>query len=74
VYAFSEFTINAAPEDPEVTFRLLGVENGSTLCEKKLKRSELTPLAQKRENGQAQGSGPTGSLSRSIAMTSSASD
>ncbi|MCP4455573.1 MAG: alkaline phosphatase family protein [Planctomycetes bacterium] len=46
VYAFSEFTINAALEDPEVTFRLLRVADGSTIYEKKLKRSELTPPAQ----------------------------
>jgi hypothetical protein len=31
VYAFREFTINASLEDPEVTFRLLRVEDGSTL-------------------------------------------
>ncbi len=47
VYAFSEFTIDASLDDPEVTFRLIRVENGNAIYEKTLKRSELTPPARK---------------------------
>ncbi len=43
VYAFSEFTIDAALDDPEVVFRLIRVDDGSYIYEKKLNRSELTP-------------------------------
>lgn len=45
-YAFGEFTFDAALDDPEVTFRLIH-EEGETLYEHKLKRSELTPPGQK---------------------------
>ena len=42
-YAFSEFTVDATLDDPEVTFRLIRVDDGKFLYEKTLKRSELTP-------------------------------
>ncbi|MCF7957352.1 MAG: sulfatase-like hydrolase/transferase, partial [Phycisphaerae bacterium] len=42
-YAFSEFTVDANLDDPEVTFRLIRVDDGKFLYEKTLKRSELTP-------------------------------
>ncbi len=41
-YAFGEFTFDATLDDPEVTFRLVH-EEGETLYEHALKRSELTP-------------------------------
>lgn len=43
-YAFGEFTFDATLDDPEVTFRLIH-EDGKTLYEHMLKRSELTPPA-----------------------------
>ena len=45
-YAFGEFTFDATLNDPEVHFRLIH-EEGETLYELRLKRSELTPPAQK---------------------------
>jgi alkaline phosphatase D len=42
-YAFSEFTVDATLDDPEVIFRLIRVDDGKFLYEKTLKRSELTP-------------------------------
>ncbi len=42
VYAFGEFTIDATPEDPTVTFRLIR-EDGAELYTKTLTRGELTP-------------------------------
>ncbi|HUT10617.1 MAG TPA: alkaline phosphatase D family protein [Thermoguttaceae bacterium] len=42
-YAFGEFTIDATIPDPEVTFRLIRVEDGSYIHELKLQRSQLTP-------------------------------
>ena len=42
-YAFGEFTVDAAVPDPEVTFRLIGSEDGSVIHELKLTRSQLTP-------------------------------
>ena len=41
-YAFGEFTIDAAPADPTVTFRLVG-DDGEIIHELKLTRSQLTP-------------------------------
>ena len=41
-YAFGEFTIDAAPADPTVTFRLID-EEGQAMHEMTLKRSQLTP-------------------------------
>jgi len=46
IYAFGEFTFDATLDDPEVHFRLIH-EEGKTLYEHILKRSELTPPAQK---------------------------
>ena len=46
-YAFGEFTFDATLDDPEVKFHLIH-EDGKTLYEHILKRSELTPPAQKR--------------------------
>jgi len=43
-YAFGEFTFDATLDDPEVHFRLIH-EDGETLYEHLLKRSELTPPA-----------------------------
>ncbi len=43
-YAFGEFTFDATLDDPEVTFRLIH-EDGKTLYEHILRRSELTPPA-----------------------------
>jgi alkaline phosphatase D len=45
-YAFGEFTFDATLEDPEVHFRLIHEED-KTLYEHMLKRSDLTPPAQK---------------------------
>ncbi len=45
-FAFGEFTFDATLDDPEVTFRLIH-EEGETLYEHLLKRSELTPPTQK---------------------------
>jgi len=45
-YAFGEFTFDATLDDPEVQFRLIH-EDGETLYELMLKRSELTPPAAK---------------------------
>jgi alkaline phosphatase D len=45
-YAFGEFTIDAAVPDPEVTFRLIGSEDGAVIHELKLTRSQLTPRGQ----------------------------
>lgn len=42
-YAFSEFSIDATLDDPEVTFRLIRVDDAKTLYEKTLTQSELTP-------------------------------
>lgn len=42
VYAFGEFTVDPAPSDPEITFRLVQ-QDGETLYSKTLTRSELTP-------------------------------
>jgi len=42
-YAFGEFTIDATLADPEVTFRLVRVKDGSSIHELTLKRSQLTP-------------------------------
>lgn len=44
-YAFSEFSIDATLDDPEVTFRLIRVDDAKIHYEKTLKRSELTPPA-----------------------------
>lgn len=41
-YAFGEFTFDAAKEDPEVTFRLIGDE-AEVIHELTLRRSQLTP-------------------------------
>ena len=41
-YAFGEFTFDTKPDDPEVTFRLIG-EDGKYIHEMTLKRSQLTP-------------------------------
>lgn len=41
-YAFGEFTFDAARPDPEVVFRLID-DDGATLHELKLTRSQLTP-------------------------------
>jgi alkaline phosphatase D len=41
-YAFGEFTIDAAPADPTVTFRLIS-DDGKVLHEMSLTRSQLTP-------------------------------
>ena len=46
-YAFSEFDIDATLDDPEVSFRLIRVDDGKIHYEKTLKRSELTPPAAK---------------------------
>jgi alkaline phosphatase D len=43
-YAFGEFSIDATLPDPEVTFRLIRVADGSFVHELRLKRSQLTPL------------------------------
>jgi alkaline phosphatase D len=43
-YAFGEFTIDAAPVDPTVTFRLIR-EDGRIMHELTLERSQLTPPA-----------------------------
>jgi len=40
-YAFGEFTIDATPADPEVTFRLIQ-DTGEVVHELKLTRSQLT--------------------------------
>jgi alkaline phosphatase D len=42
-YAFGEFSIDATLPDPEVTFRLIRVADGSFVHELRLKRSQLTP-------------------------------
>jgi alkaline phosphatase D len=44
-YAFSEFSVDATLDDPEVTFRLILVDDGKTHYERTFKRSELTPPA-----------------------------
>lgn len=41
-YAFGEFSIDASPADPTVTFRLIG-DDGATIYETLLTRSQLTP-------------------------------
>ena len=43
-YAFGEFTIDASPADPTVTFRLIA-EDGGVVHEVALTRSQLTPPA-----------------------------
>lgn len=45
-YAFGEFTIDATVPDPRATFRLIA-DNGATLFELTLTRSELTPPPKK---------------------------
>ena len=42
-YAFGEFSIDSTVPDPEVTFRLIGSEDGAVINELKLTRSQLTP-------------------------------
>ncbi len=42
-YAFGEFSFDATLPDPEVTFRLIRVADGSFIHERKLKHSQLTP-------------------------------
>lgn len=44
-YAFGEFSIDASKADPEVTFRLIDSDDGSTIYELTLTRSQLTPGA-----------------------------
>ena len=42
-YAFSEFSIDATLDDPEVTFRLIRVDDAKILYNKTLTQSDLTP-------------------------------
>lgn len=45
-YAFGEFTVDAEKDDPEVTFRLIGSDDGKEIYKITLTRSQLTPPAQ----------------------------